>query len=125
MTFYDHMVSVLVAQGFKVNENDPCLYIHTDMIAISWVDDVVFMAHDAKKIEEMIQKLEDAGYDLDTEGEISAVLGIQIDKVQDSISLTHTGLIMKILKYARLEDCNSDRTPASTTALGSDVDGEL
>ena len=124
-TFYDHMVSGLVAQGFKVSKNDPCLYIHPEMIAISWVDDVVFVAHDSKKIEAMIQKLKDAGYDLDTEGEISAFLGIQIDKVQDSFSLTQTGLISKIIKYARMEDCNSDRTPASTSALGSDVDGEL
>ena len=66
-----------------------------------------------------------AGYDLDTEGDISAFLGIQIDKVQDSFFLTQTGLISKIIKYAQMGDCNFDRTPAPTSALGSNVDGEL
>ena len=55
----------------------------------------------------------------------SAFLGIQIDKVQDSFSLTQTGLTSKIIKCARMEDCNSNRTPASTSALGADVDGKL
>ena len=123
-TFYDHMVAGLVAQGFRVSKHDPCLYIHPDMLAISWVDDVVFVSRDGKKIEAMIQRLKDAGYDLDTEGEISAFLGIQIDKLDESFSLTQTGLIGKIIKFTHLEDCNLDRTPASTTALGSDVQGE-
>ena len=88
-TFYDHMVSGLTAQGFRVSKHDPCLYIHPDMLAISWVDDVVFVSRDGKKIEAMIQKLKDAGYDLDIEGEISAFLGIQIDKKDRTFSLTH------------------------------------
>ena len=123
-TFYDHMVSGLVAQGFRVSKHDPCLYIHPDMLAISWVDDVVFVSRDARKIESMIQKLKDTGYDLDTEGEISAFLGIQIDKDDKSFTLTQAGLIAKIIKYTGMEDCKLDRTPASTTALGSDVKGE-
>ena len=94
-TFYDHMVSGLIAQGFRVSKHDPCLYIHPDMLAISWVDDVVFVSRDGIKIEKMIQKLKDAGYDLDTEGEISAFLGIQIDKTDKSFSLTQSGLIAK------------------------------
>ena len=126
-TFYDHMVAGLIAQGFKVSAHDPCLYIHRDMFAISWVDDVVFVARDGNKIEEMILKLQEAGYDLESEGEISAFLGIQIDKNPETgtFTLTQTGLIQKILKYTGLEDCNSDKTPANTTALGSDIDGEL
>ena len=119
------MVSGLVAQRFRVSKHDPCLYIHPDMLAISWVDDVVFVSRDGKKIEEMIQKLKDTGYDLDIEGEISAFLGIQIDKTDETFTLTQAGLIAKIIKYTHMEDCNSDRTPASTTALGSDVKGEL
>ena len=50
-TFYDHMVAGLIAQGFTVSPNDPCLFIHPDMLAISWVDDVVFVARDATKLE--------------------------------------------------------------------------
>ena len=54
-------------------------------------------------------------------------MGIQIDNDESSgsFTLTQTGLISKIIKLTGLEDCNSDKTPASTTALGSDVDGEL
>jgi hypothetical protein len=37
--------------------------------------------------------------------------------------LTQTGLIEKVLKAAGLQDCNRCFTPASTTPVGSDVDG--
>ena len=124
-TFYDHMVTGLIAEGFKVSENDPCLFIHEEMLAISWVDDVIFVARDANKIETTIKNLKAAGYDMESEGEISAFLGIQIDKNDHSFTLTQTGLIEKVIKYTGLENCKPDKTPASTTALGSDVDGEL
>jgi hypothetical protein len=78
--FYDHMRAGLEARGFRVSENDPCLFIHADMLGISWVDDVVIVSRDAFKIESMIQNLKDDGYDLDSEVEISAFLGIQIDQ---------------------------------------------
>jgi hypothetical protein len=34
------------------------------------------------------------------------------------------GLIQKIIKATKMEDCNPNWTPASTQALGIDPDGE-
>jgi hypothetical protein len=123
--FYDHMCAGLVAQGFRVSEHDPCLFLHADMIAISWVDDLVIVARDASKIESMIQNLKDTGYDLDSEGEISAFLGIQIDQdsTDGTFTLTQEGLTQKVIDYTGLTDCNSNKIPASTTTLGTDKDG--
>jgi hypothetical protein len=78
--FYDHMRAGLKAQGFRVSVNDPCLFIHEDMIAISWVDDVVIVAHDETKIDNMIDALKCAGYDLDSEGDISPAF---LDTIQN------------------------------------------
>jgi hypothetical protein len=123
--FYDHMRSGLEARGFRVSENDPCLFIHDDMLAISWVDDVVIVSRDATKIESMIQNLKDDGYDLDSEGEISAFLGIQVDQdiPNGTFTLTQEGLTQKVIDYTGLADCNPNKIPASTTTLGSDKDG--
>jgi hypothetical protein len=39
--------------------------------------------------------------------------------------LTQKGLIKKIIATTNLKDCNPNSTPASTSALGMDPDGEL
>jgi hypothetical protein len=38
--------------------------------------------------------------------------------------MTQKGLIEKIIKATKMEDCNPNWTPASTQALGIDPDGE-
>jgi histone deacetylase 1/2 len=128
--FYDHMLTGLENCGFQASIHDPCLFIHKDMIACSWVDDVICVSRNGKLIDEMILKLKGQGYDLDVakdddpNGEISAFLGIQVDKVNDgSYHLTQTGLIQKVIHYTGMDDCRPDATPAAATPLGSDHDG--
>jgi hypothetical protein len=68
------------AQGFAVSELDPCLFIHKEknMLAASWVDDVIIVALDVKHVDALMASLKEAGYSLDYdtsdrgEGEISA-----------------------------------------------------
>eukprot|EP00972_Heterocapsa_arctica_P038481 5669739-Heterocapsa_arctica.AAC.1 len=38
--------------------------------------------------------------------------------------MTQEGLIKKIIETAGMEDCNSNRTPTTKEALGSDEDGQ-
>jgi hypothetical protein len=53
-------------------------------------------------------------------------LGIKFEKNPDdgSINMTQKGLISKIIQAAGMTDCNPNWTPASTTPIGSDPDGE-
>ena len=65
-------------------------------------------------------------FELRDEGEAGDFLGIRIEKLGPrKFNLTQTGpLINKVLKAANMTDCNSVGTPAVTTALGSDKDGD-
>jgi hypothetical protein len=52
--------------------------------------------------------------------------GIKFEHNTDdgSINMTQKGLINKIIETAGVTNCNPNWTPASTTALGTDPDGE-
>ncbi len=54
-------------------------------------------------------------------------LGIKFteNKEVGTITLTQKRLIKKIITATNLEDCNPDWTPAATSVLGMDADGEL
>ena len=109
--FYDHMSAGLKETEFVTSENDPCLFINMDMIAISWIDDLVFVSRDGSKIDEIFWSLKGLGYDLDKKGGsgLSAflVIQIQIDRTEGSIELSQPGLIKKshplVHWYARLQ----------------------
>jgi hypothetical protein len=67
-----------------------------------------------------------SSYELEAKGSVQDFLGINISQVSNkSFHLTQTGLIKKIVeKTGRMTDAARKTTPASTTALGADKDGE-
>ena len=42
-----------------------------------------------------------------------------------TVCMTQKGLIKKIVATAKMKECNPNKTPALTAALGSDIKGEL
>ncbi len=78
-------------------------------------------------IDEFISSLETKGFTLTKEGTFSEFLGIKFTENKDAgiNTLTQKGLIKKIIATTNLEDCNPNWTPASTSALGMDPNGEL
>jgi hypothetical protein len=125
LKFFEHLKSHLEKRGFVSTEIDPCLFIHKDMVCLVYVDDCLFFARDGTKIETMIASLQQ-DFELTVEGDVSAFLGIQFerDTKAGTIKLTQHGLIDRVIKATGLEECNSDRSPAATDALGKDVEGE-
>ena len=91
-----------------------------------YVDDAGICAQDEKDIDELISKLTDRGFELTREGSFSEFLGIKFvhDEVNNTITATQPGLIQKIVEATGMEDSNTNWTPAATTALGIDPDGE-
>lgn len=59
-------------------------------------------------------------------GEVGAFLGIQIERLKNNtFHLAQSGLINKVLKTANMENSKATvKTPASTTPLGLDKDGD-
>jgi hypothetical protein len=89
------------------------------------VDDVGIAAKRKEDVDEMAALLREKGFHLTREGSFSEFLGTKFDKLDDgSINMTQKGLVNKIIEAAGVTDCNPKWTPASTTPLGSDPDGE-
>jgi hypothetical protein len=97
------------------------------LLIVLYVDDAGIAAPEAKYIDEFISSLETKGFTLTKEGTFSEFLGIKFTENKDAgtITLTQKGLIKKIISTTNIENCNPNWTPAATTALGMDPDGEL
>ena len=130
-TFFEKLHDGLLERGFRQSELDPCLFLKENMICVVYVDDTIISGPDSSKIEELITSLgvqkeeQRHTFALRDEGEVGDFLGIRIEKTgTKQFKLSQSGLINKVIKTADMEDCNSTRTPALTTPLGSDKEGK-
>jgi hypothetical protein len=73
-----------------------------------------------------IGKLKDLGYGLtlEKEGDMFAFLGIDFKRNGSRIELTQTGLTQRVINYVGLADTNPKSTPAMTSPLGSNKQGQ-
>ena len=102
-----------------------------DMICVVYVDDTIICRPDSGAIEADIlglgvSKFEQRHkFELRDKGEVGDFFGIRIDKRgTGKIHLVQTVLIDKVLKVSGMEQCNKAKTPAATTNMGIDKDGE-
>ena len=101
------------------------------MICVIHVDDTVFAGPDQNRIDEEIKVLgikqsdEEKPLEFRDEGELSAFLGINIDKIEeDKYYLSQSGVIDKVLSEAGMADCNPNATPSTLEPLGPSEDEE-
>ena len=130
-TFFEKLRAGLLERGYIQSEVDPCLFMKKGIICVCYVDDTIFAGGNADELEEEIRTLGVAEnemrhtFELRNEGEVGDFLGIRIEKTgPKTFKLAQPGLIEKVLKAAGMEDCNGCATPASTTPLGSDLNGD-
>ena len=124
--WYEHLFKAFKEDGFVVSEFDPCLLFKHDMMLVVYVDDVGIAAKQEKDVDDLVVRLKKKGFQLTREGSFSEFLGIKFEKNSNdgSINMTQKGLIKKIIDSTEMTNCNPNWTPASTTPLGSDPDGE-
>ena len=120
-----------MAHGYTQSQIDPCLFMKQGIICSCYVDDTIFAGADPDVLEAEIQSLgvnnkeQRHTFELHNEGEVGAFLGIQIKKTgPQEYYLTQTGLIKKMLDSTGMSDCNGVDTPATTTPIGIDVNGD-
>ena len=126
--FFLHLKSKLESIGFKNNEEvDPCLFVSDKVVCLVYVDDTLFYSSKQEYIDEAIKQLQEADMDLEIEGTVAGFLGVHIerDEVQGTVTLTQVGLIKRIIETLGLEQSPIKYTPAATTPLVKNVDGEL
>ena len=94
------------------------------IIELIYVDDLLFFGTDQDNIDKVIKELEDAGLQLNVEGDVYAFLAVEVNTEKHSVkvALTQVGLTNKVSKAAEMLDSNKMVTPAATIPLGTDND---
>lgn len=131
LCWYTHLREGLLAEGFTPSELDPCLYFGHGMAVLTYVDDCIFFGRDLRKIDAIITKLREK-FDLTVEEsqvedqDVFAYLGVevQVNKTTGEMTFLQQGLIDKVLRVTNMEACNAKPTPAATTPLGTDANGQ-
>jgi hypothetical protein len=126
LCWYNHLKKAFEDEGLVASEHDPCLFFGDGMVALCYVDDILFFGKDTERLAKFVTQLKDRGMELTDETEdVYSFLGISVapNSQTGEVVLTQTGLIKKLLKYCKMEDCNAKATPASTTPIGTDAMG--
>jgi hypothetical protein len=121
------LLTALLDLGLKQCQHDQCHFYKANLLIVLYIDNASIAAPEAKYINEFITSLETKGFTLTEEGTFSEFLCIKFteNKEVGTILLTQEGLIKKIIAATNVEDCNPNWTPAATSSLGMDPDGEL
>ena len=95
------------------------------MLIILCTDNTGVAAPNKESINSLVSELQDEGFNLEMEGNFTEHPGIGIKHRGDrTINMTQKGPINKIIATAKMKECKPNKTPALTTAPGSDNEGE-
>jgi hypothetical protein len=125
--FWKYLTDAMVAVGMEVSKLDPCLFIGDKVMAVAFVDDILFWAKEEAHINELGVKLREQGLLLEQEDDAAGYLGVKMTKTNDGhIEMTQTGLIDRVVEALGLDTklSTSKWTPAEATPLTRDQDGE-
>ena len=98
--WYEHPHDALLKDGFKQCDYDPCLWLKPNMIIFLYVDDCGVAAPNQKDIDDFVEWLNKAGFELTQDGDFGEYLGIKFNvySQDNTITMTQPGLIQKVLK---------------------------
>lgn len=125
--FWQYLTQKLESCGLKQSKLDPCLFIGTNVIVVTYVDDVLFWSTDEKYIYELGSKLREAGVDLEEESDAAGFLGVDLVRLPDGrIHLKQPGLIKRIIDALGFDinETSTKKSPAERQPLVKDEDGE-
>jgi Reverse transcriptase (RNA-dependent DNA polymerase)./Integrase core domain. len=128
--FFHYLKENLEGVGFKQSMLDPCLFISNKVICVVYVDDCLFFSPCESDINNSIAAIKERSMDLEVEDSVEGFLGISIKRESnndnsESISLTQTGLIDRIINALGLDaNSNGISTPAPEKPLPKDSEGD-
>ena len=123
--WYKHLHDALLKDGFKQCDYDPCLWLKPNMIIFLYVDDCRVAAPNQKDIDDFMERLNKAGFELTQDSDFGEYLEIKfnVNSQDNTITMTQPGLIQKVIEATGMSNCNPNHTPVAQVCLGSDVDG--
>ena len=96
--FWLYLTDKLEACGMKQSKLDPCLFIGAKVIAVIYVDDILFWSLNNEYIYALGSKLRKLGVDLEEEGDAAGFLGVDLVRDQEGqIHMKQPGLINRII----------------------------
>jgi len=124
--FYKLICKVLVSKlGFCVSDHDHCLFIRSDGIIVTWIDNAIIITKESGKANAIIEEICKHDLDLGKQGDggHAEYLGIDIHQIEDgSTEMTQCGLIKQVIKGIQLQNVNPKCTPV-VELLAKDKDG--
>jgi hypothetical protein len=129
--FFLYLAQRMEECEMRQSMHDPCLFIGDKVIAVCYVDDLLFWAKDPKDITELMVELRKKGLDLEKEDDCAGFLGVDVKVLESDengratkIELTQSGLIDRIIENLGLNSANVKHTPSKCEPLTRDDDGE-
>ena len=125
--FWKHLTKQMVDAGMKVSKSDPCLFVSERVMAVAFVDDILFWSTDVAYINELGARLRKQGLLLEQEDDAAGFLGVKMTRTEEGLlEMKQTGLIDRILDALGLDSklATNKWTPAESKPLTRDVDGE-
>ncbi|XP_074337414.1 uncharacterized protein LOC141674602 [Apium graveolens] len=107
--------SVVLSNGFLLNQADKCVYSKFDasgkgVIICLYVDDMLIFGTDQNQVDKT-KKFLSSNFDMKDLGEAEVILGIKIKRTKNSISISQSHYIEKILKRFNFNNCSLVSTP--------------
>ena len=106
--------SVVLANGFKINECDKCIYIKNTVngyvILFLYVDDMLIVGSDDEMIKST-NALLSTRFDMKDTGLADVILGVKILRTSDGLVLSQSHYVDKILDKFSNDDSGVARTP--------------
>jgi hypothetical protein len=107
--FFQFLTKHMEAIGLSQSKKDPCLFVGTDVIAVVYVDDILFFAKEDSRINEVISALKKAGVAIRREGTAEGFLGVDIQRSTNK--QTRQGNSHSPSNWAHQKNCRSSRPP--------------
>jgi len=127
--FWKYLTNAMRACGMEVSKIDPCLFVGDKVIAICYVDDILFWSTDEGHINDLAVKLREQGLLLEQEDDAAGFLGVNLEKTEAGlIEMKQTGLIDRVIIATGLDTkmATPKWTPCENkNPLVRDEDGDL
>ncbi|KAM7494813.1 hypothetical protein LguiB_029422 [Lonicera macranthoides] len=112
--WHEKFDELIIANGFRINESDKCIYYKTENNACTiiclYVDDLLIFCsniHVVNNVKSMLCE----NFDMKDLGEANVILGIKITKTEKGLSLDQSHYIEKTLRKYNYSDCKPACTP--------------
>ncbi|MCF8704107.1 hypothetical protein L3055_11275, partial [Corynebacterium sp. MC-02] len=117
----------MLANGFKINECDKCVYIKNtpnhEVIVCLYVDDMLIMSRDIANVNATKRMLA-SKFDMKDLGVADLILGIRIHKTPQGLALSQSHYIEKVLDKFKYLNFNVAKTPIDVSFALQKNEGE-